>query len=112
MLGLDGEHVVVPARTVALVPPLVVHGFRNASDADARYLNFHAPGRRFADYMRGLRDGRPFTYDQEPPPARTAGADRVSGCWAGSHSVDVEEDPSSASCRPPLGTGTATCSRR
>ena len=89
MLGLDGEHVVVPAGTVALVPPLVVHGFRNASDADARYLNFHAPGRRFADYMRGLRDGRPFTYDQEPPPAdggRPTGLAVVGGSV-----VDVEE---------------------
>jgi hypothetical protein len=51
------------------VPPLVVHGFRNASDAEMRYLNFHAPGVGFADYMRGLRDGRSVTYDQEPPPA-------------------------------------------
>jgi hypothetical protein len=23
---------------------------------------------RFADYLRGLRDGRPFAYDQEDPP--------------------------------------------
>jgi quercetin dioxygenase-like cupin family protein len=62
---------------VARVPPGVVHGFRNASDADLRYLNFHVPGLRFTDYMRGLRDGRPFAYDQfEPPPdgGRPAGA--------------------------------------
>jgi hypothetical protein len=51
------------------VPPDVVHGFRNASDADLRYLNFHVPGVRFADYLRGLRDGRPFAYDQFEPPA-------------------------------------------
>jgi mannose-6-phosphate isomerase-like protein (cupin superfamily) len=67
-LGLDGDEVVVPAGTVARVPPLVVHGFRNGSDADMRYLNFHAPGVGFADYMRALRDGRKLTYDQEPPP--------------------------------------------
>ena len=51
------------------MPPDVVHGFRNASDADMRYLNFHAPGCRFADYMRSLRDGEPLVYDQHDPPA-------------------------------------------
>ena len=68
-LGLEDEPVVVPQGALARVPPLVVHGFRNGSDAEMRYLNFHAPGVGFADYMRGLRDGRPVTYDQEPPPA-------------------------------------------
>jgi mannose-6-phosphate isomerase-like protein (cupin superfamily) len=67
-LGTEGDEVVVPAGSVARVPPLVVHGFRNGSDAEMRYLNFHAPGVGFADYMRGLRDGRTLTYDQEPPP--------------------------------------------
>jgi quercetin dioxygenase-like cupin family protein len=67
-LGVEDEPVVVPAGTLALVPPLVVHGFRNASDDDVAYLNFHAPGRRFADYLRALRDGRSFSYDQHDPP--------------------------------------------
>ena len=67
-LGVEDEQVVAPAGTVARVPPMVVHGFRNASDADVRYLNFHAPGVGFADYMRGLRDGRKVPFDQEPPP--------------------------------------------
>ena len=58
----------MPAGTLARVPPGVVHGFRNASDADMRYLNLHAPGQGFADYMRGLRDGRPIVYDQHDPP--------------------------------------------
>jgi quercetin dioxygenase-like cupin family protein len=68
-LGVDDKQVAAPAGTLALVPPLVVHGFRNASAADAVYLNVHAPGMRFADYLRALRDGRAFTYDQEEPPA-------------------------------------------
>ena len=68
-LGLEDELAVVPKGALARVPPLVVHGFRNGSDAEMRYLNFHAPGVGFADYMRGLRDGRKVTYDQEPPPA-------------------------------------------
>ena len=67
-LGLEGKTVAVPAGTLARVPPGVVHGFRNASDADMRYLNLHAPGQGFADYMRGLRDGRPIVYDQHDPP--------------------------------------------
>src|SRR3954453_13772846 len=68
-LGPDGGEGAAPAGSLARVPPLVVHGFRNASDADVRYLNFHAPGEGFADYLRALRDGREFSYDQYPPPA-------------------------------------------
>jgi quercetin dioxygenase-like cupin family protein len=67
-LGLEDELVTVPAGTLARVPPLVVHGFRNGSDAEVRYLNLHAPGQRFADYLRAMRDGRSFSYDQHEPP--------------------------------------------
>ncbi len=68
-LGPEGDGVVVPAGTLARVPPLVVHGFRNGSDAEVRYLNLHAPGQGFAGFLRALRDGRDLSYDQEPPPA-------------------------------------------
>jgi mannose-6-phosphate isomerase-like protein (cupin superfamily) len=67
-LGLDDDADVVAAGTLARVPPLVVHGFRNGSDGELRYLNFHAPGWGFADYLRAMRDGRSFSYDQHPPP--------------------------------------------
>jgi mannose-6-phosphate isomerase-like protein (cupin superfamily) len=67
-LGPEGRPAVVPAGRLGRVPPLVVHGFRNGSDADVRYLNLHAPGQGFADYMRARRDGRTFSYDQHPPP--------------------------------------------
>ncbi len=67
-LGLEDETVTVPTGALARVPPLVVHGFRNGSDAEVRYLNLHAPGQRFADYLRAMRDGRSFTYDQHEPP--------------------------------------------
>jgi quercetin dioxygenase-like cupin family protein len=63
-LGPDGAETVAPAGTLVHIPPLVVHGFRNGSDAEVRYLNFHAPGEGFADYMRGLSD-----FDQDEPPA-------------------------------------------
>ena len=48
----------VPAGTLARVPPLVVHGFRNDGAGELRYLNLHAPGVGFAGYLRALRDGR------------------------------------------------------
>jgi mannose-6-phosphate isomerase-like protein (cupin superfamily) len=63
-LGVEDELVAVPAGTLVRIPPGVVHGFRNASDAELRYLNLHAPGTGFADYMRGLSD-----FDQHDPPA-------------------------------------------
>jgi mannose-6-phosphate isomerase-like protein (cupin superfamily) len=67
-LGNEDKGVAVPAGTLARVPPLVVHGFRNGSDAEVRYLNLHAPGRGFAEFLRALRDGRPVSYDQHPAP--------------------------------------------
>jgi quercetin dioxygenase-like cupin family protein len=67
-LGPEGEEAPLAAGTLIRVPPGVVHGFRNASDAEVRYLNFHAPGMGFADYLRDLRDGRKAQYDQYDPP--------------------------------------------
>src|SRR4051794_21517290 len=37
-LGSPDDAVGVPAGTLARVPPLVVHGFRNATEAELRYL--------------------------------------------------------------------------
>jgi quercetin dioxygenase-like cupin family protein len=68
-LGPEGEERTVPAGGLARVPPGIVHGFRNGSAAEMRYLNVHAPGSGFADYMRGLRDGNRAVYDQHDPPA-------------------------------------------
>jgi uncharacterized cupin superfamily protein len=67
-LGPEGEERAMPAGTLVRVPAGVVHGFRNASDAEVRYLNFHAPGVGFAGYMRDRHDGRPAHYDQWDPP--------------------------------------------
>lgn len=67
-LGPEGEPNVLRAGTLARMPAGVVHGFRNAGDAELRFLNFHAPGVGFAGYMRDLRDGRPAAYDQWDPP--------------------------------------------
>jgi quercetin dioxygenase-like cupin family protein len=62
--GPDRVDHVLPAGTIALAPPLVVHGFKNASDADVKYLNFHAPGGGFAAYIRGEAPG----FDSFDPP--------------------------------------------
>jgi quercetin dioxygenase-like cupin family protein len=86
-LGLEDESVATGAGSLVRVPPLVVHGFRNASDGELTYLNMHAPGRRFADYLRAMRDGREFSYDQyDPPPdprppsdAAIGGVERTAG---------------------------------
>jgi len=69
-LGADRSETIAPAGTLVLAPPLVVHGFRNGSAAELRYLNFHAPGEGFAGYLRGLRDGQEKpSFDSEDPPA-------------------------------------------
>jgi len=90
-LGVAGEAVAVAVGTLARVPPLVVHGFRNASASEVRYLNLHAPGRQFANFMRALRDGQPppDTYDQHPPP-RDGGRPTTEAVVGGSEALGDE----------------------
>ena len=65
-LGADRQETAVPAGSLVVAPPFVVHAFRNASPTDElRYLNFHAPDGGFADYLRGVTPG----FDSEDPPA-------------------------------------------
>ena len=63
--GPEAEEHVLTAGTLAFAPPFFVHGFRNAGDAELRYLNFHAPSAGFADFLRG----RNPDFDQLEPPA-------------------------------------------
>ena len=65
LLGSEPEEHALPAGTLALAPPLLVHGFRNAAGEELRYLNLHAPGAAFADYLRGDNPA----FDQHEPPA-------------------------------------------
>ena len=84
LVGPDqGERVLQPG-TLALAPPLVVHGFRNGSDSELRYLNFHAPGGGFAAYMRGEEPG----FDSEDPP--TDGGRPVTDAYLGTGEVLVD----------------------
>ena len=59
----DGSRA-LPAGTLVVFPPGVVHGFDNDSGAHARCFNFHMPSFGFADYMRG----RNPDFDQFDPP--------------------------------------------
>jgi mannose-6-phosphate isomerase-like protein (cupin superfamily) len=65
-LGPAGDEREAGAGSFALVPPDVVHTFRNPGPEPARFLNFHAPGMRFETY---LRSGYEIPYDQHDPPA-------------------------------------------
>lgn len=62
-VGPELELVQATAGTVVLVPPGLVHGFDNDGPGELRFLNFHAPGCGFVDYLRGKGD-----FDQEAPP--------------------------------------------
>ena len=62
-LGPDGSETTAGPGTYVAVPPNVGHAFRNGSDADVRWLNFHVPDAGFAEYMRAARDGRALDWD-------------------------------------------------
>jgi mannose-6-phosphate isomerase-like protein (cupin superfamily) len=49
---VDGERTELEAGGWVVVPPLVVHTFRNEGPGDARFLNVHAPGMGFIQYLR------------------------------------------------------------
>ena len=56
-VGPDGKPIDVGAGGFVAVPPGIAHAFANESDAEANWLNFHAPDCGFASY---LRDGTPW----------------------------------------------------
>lgn len=69
-LGREREMIRLPAGSFVAAPPDLVHSFRNDGSGRARFLNFHAPSGRFADYLRALRDGEDGSwFDQLDPPA-------------------------------------------
>jgi mannose-6-phosphate isomerase-like protein (cupin superfamily) len=65
----DGDRVLGPG-TFALIPPNVVHAFRNDGPGEVRYLNLHAPGCGFDRYLQGLYEpvDQAPSFDQRPPP--------------------------------------------
>jgi mannose-6-phosphate isomerase-like protein (cupin superfamily) len=79
---LDGDLAVHAGRDrgtlgegmVWVAPPGVVHTYRHEGTDEVRFLNFHAPGMGFADYLFGERP--PHEADQFEPP-EDAGGDAV-----------------------------------
>jgi quercetin dioxygenase-like cupin family protein len=70
----SGERMLGPGSFV-LVPPDVVHTFRNDGPDELRFFNFHAPGMGFDRYLQGLYDAEFATpFDQHPAP-ETGGRD-------------------------------------
>jgi quercetin dioxygenase-like cupin family protein len=70
-LKVDGKTVHAGPGDFVPAPPFVVHAFRNASSGRTRFLNIHAPGMRFVDYIRKMDAGEdpdPAEYDSFPPP--------------------------------------------
>ena len=65
-ITLDQEDLVLGPGAFVLIPPGVIHAFGNPSDQLGRYLNFHAPGCGFGDYLRG--DNPDFDQDYDVPP--------------------------------------------
>jgi quercetin dioxygenase-like cupin family protein len=65
-ITLDEEDLILGPGGFALIPPEVIHAFGNPSDEPGRYLNFHAPGCGFGDYLRG--DNPDFDQHYDVPP--------------------------------------------
>jgi quercetin dioxygenase-like cupin family protein len=51
-LGPEVERATAPAGTFVLAPQGVVHTFRNEGPGPATFLNFHAPSKGFASFLR------------------------------------------------------------
>jgi quercetin dioxygenase-like cupin family protein len=67
-IGPDLEPRTLPAGGFALVPCDVLHSFHNPGPGAARFLNLHAPGLGFEEY---LRSGFTAPFDQHYKPAGT-----------------------------------------
>jgi mannose-6-phosphate isomerase-like protein (cupin superfamily) len=105
-----GEVVHGDPGTLVLVPPNVVHTFRNEGPATGRFLNLHAPSCGFHDYLRARRDGGETDwFDQWEPPAdggrpasdALVGVGRVSrdGITLAEQDIDREERPAASTSK-------------
>ena len=69
-ITLDEEDLILDPGAFALIPPEVIHAFGNPADEPGRYLNFHAPGCGFGDYLRGDNPDFDQIYDVPPGSGR------------------------------------------
>jgi quercetin dioxygenase-like cupin family protein len=61
---VDGETKRLRPGEFVHAPPHAVHAFENASGERVRFLNVHAPGMRFDEYMRRMDAGEDFDHEQ------------------------------------------------
>ena len=52
VLTVDGDELVAGTGSLVTIPPRILHTFLRSSSDHARFLNVHAPGVRFDEYMR------------------------------------------------------------
>jgi mannose-6-phosphate isomerase-like protein (cupin superfamily) len=69
-ITLDEEELVLDPGGFVFIPPEVIHTFRNPADEPGRYLNFHAPGMGFDEYLRGRNPDFDQEYDVPPGSGR------------------------------------------
>ena len=67
-VGPEREAITVAAGGFVAVPPGLAHSYRTAGGHPARCLVIHARDGRFAEFMRGIRDGVEFEWDIAPVP--------------------------------------------
>jgi quercetin dioxygenase-like cupin family protein len=65
-ITLDEEDVVLDPGGFVLIPPEVIHTFGNPGPEPGRYINLHAPGMGFDEYLRGRLPE--FDQDYDVPP--------------------------------------------
>ncbi len=68
-LSLENGERTLGAGSFVLVPPDVVHTFRNDGPGELNFFNLHAPGMGFDRYLQGLYDAEyTVPFDQHPAP--------------------------------------------
>jgi mannose-6-phosphate isomerase-like protein (cupin superfamily) len=76
-ITLDEEDRILGPGGFVLIPPGVIHTFGNPSNQPGRYLNFHAPGCGFGDYLRGNKPDFDQDYDVPPGSGRPTSEAKV-----------------------------------
>jgi len=69
-LTLDEEQLILHRGGFVLIPPEVIHTFANPDPEPGRYLNLHAPGMGFDEYLRGRNEEFDQVYDVPPGSGR------------------------------------------
>src|SRR5690242_13625279 len=63
-LTVGGERIRARPGTLVAVPPEVVHSFDHESPEPVRFINIHAPGMRFDEYMRRMDAGEELDHSE------------------------------------------------